>query len=220
MDFRAQSRIVYAIWATLGVAIIWALIDGRWPVAFVAAVTLVVSCLPALAVERLDIKLPVSFMVAIVAFTFATIFLGEAFDFYGRYWWWDLVLHFSSAIGFGLLGFLLVFMLFEGDRYAAPPWAIAFLSLCVAVTIGAVWEIFEFTMDRSFRLNMQKSGLLDTMGDLIMDLVGGALAAFAGFVYLKGKAPGGVRALFDDFIRLNSGFYAKYRSRVRRGRRK
>lgn len=213
MNLREQSRVVYAIWATLALAIVWALADGRWPTAFVALATLGLSMAPALAAERFDIRLPVAFISWIVMFTFATVFLGEAFDFYERYWWWDVLMHGFSAVGFGLLGFLLIFMLFEGDRYAAPPAAIAFLSLCLAVTIGVFWELFEFSMDRIFGTNMQKSGLVDTMWDLIVDVIGGALGALAGYVYLKGRAPGRLRRVLDEFIRLNGQFYAKFRNR-------
>ncbi len=76
-------------------------------------------------------------------------------------------------------------MLFEGDRFAAPPIAIAFLSFCVAMAIGGIWEIFEFSMDQFFGMNMQKSGLVDTMWDLIVDALGTLFAAVTGFLYLK-----------------------------------
>ncbi|MFB1025068.1 MAG: hypothetical protein QMC33_06980, partial [Octadecabacter sp.] len=144
----------------------------RWSLAFVSFATLGLSLLPPLLAARWSLKLPLPFLVATTLFFFATIFLGEAFDFYERLWWWDLALHGSSAVGFGLTGFLLVFMLFEGDRFAAPPSAIAAITFCVAMTIGATWEIFEYTMDASFGLNMQKSGLDDTMGDLIVNGIG------------------------------------------------
>ena len=58
-------------------------------------------------------------------------------------------------------------------------------SFCFAVAIGVLWEIFEFTMDNLFGLNMQKSGLLDTMSDLIIDSIGAFLVSVSGFVYMK-----------------------------------
>jgi len=47
-------------------------------------------------------------------------------------------------------------------------------------SIGALWEVFEFGMDQIFGMNMQKSGLVDTMGDLIVDAIGAGLAAMSG----------------------------------------
>ena len=125
MRLQDQSRVALAVWATLVAAFFWALVAQRWSLAFVSAASLGLSILPLVMVRRVGIRLPVSFLAAIVLFVFATIFLGEAFDFYERFWWWDVALHGGSAMGFGLLGFLFVFMLFEGDRYAAPPWALA-----------------------------------------------------------------------------------------------
>ena len=153
----------------LAIGAITGLVSANWSLAFVSTVTFFLTLLPRYIAGWLAIRLPGSFLVAITLFIFGTIFLGEAFDFYERYWWWDVVLHGGSAMGFGLIGFLFVFMLFEGDRFAAPPTAIAFMAFATAVTIGAVWEIFEFAMDQLFGLNMQKSGLVDTMWDLIVD---------------------------------------------------
>lgn len=205
--------ILLLIWGVLLLEFILSLWKGQWPLAFVAVLTLGLTLLPTPLFRRLGIRLPTGFLVWIVVFIFATIFLGEAFDFYNRYWWWDLILHAGSALGFGLVGFLFVFTLFEGDRYAAPAWALALIAFCMAVTIGALWEIFEFGMDRGFGLNMQKSGLVDTMGDLIVDVIGAAIGALAGFFYLRGRRPLGVTALIEEFIARNRRFFAKFGKR-------
>lgn len=208
---REQSVVTQAIWVLLALAVPAALAEGRWSLGFVALVTLALSFVPVLAEERFGIELPVRFVAAIVIFIFATIFLGEAMDFYNRYWWWDIVLHGGSAVGFGLVGFLFVFTLFKGDRYAAPAWAVAFMGFCFAVMIGAVWEIFEFTMDRLFGTNMQKSGLLDTMGDLIMDCIGASIGAFAGFLFLKKRQLGGLTAVLQEFVVKNRRLFKRQR---------
>ena len=211
MRFRRENVIVYAIRIMLIGAVIVALFTSRWSTAFVSSGALVLSFLPEIFEEQFQLKLPVSFLSGIVVFVFATIFLGEVFDFYERYWWWDVLLHAGSAAGFGLAGFLFVFMLFEGDRYAAPPLAIAFIAFCVSVTIGVSWEVFEFGMDQIFGLNMQKSGLIDTMWDLIVDIVGASLGGWAGFFYLKGREIGGLSAMIDEFVRLNRRLFRRHR---------
>jgi hypothetical protein len=186
-----------------------ALLRGVGPAVFVTLAALVLTFLPGQLASRVGLRLPPSFLAAIALFVLATLYLGEVRDFYNRFWWWDLVLHFGSAMGFGILGFLLIFMLFHGDRYAAPPWAVGALSFCLAVTVGALWEVFEYAMDQLFGTNMMKSGLPDAMGDLIVDAVGAALAALAGVVYLYGRAGRGLRAPFDLFIATNRGRFRK-----------
>lgn len=208
--FLSADTLRRAIQIVLAIAAIAGAYEGQWSLVFVSGATFVLSLLPSAFARWIGLKLPRSFMAAIAFFTFATIFLGEVFDFYERYWWWDVALHFGSALGFGLLGFLFIFMLFEGDRYAAPPWAIGFLSFCVALAIGAIWEIFEFGMDQVFGMNMQKSGLIDTMYDLIVDTAGAGLGATAGFLYLKGQQFGGISAAIEEFVTLNKGWFGKF----------
>ena len=206
---RDQLWLTYAIWGVLMLSALTALATARWPVAFVALATILVSMLPMILAPRLGLHLPRRFIAVIVLFVFATLFLGEVYDFYERYWWWDIALHGLSAVGFGLIGFLLVFILFEGDRYAAPAWALGMIAFCMGVTIGVTWEIFEFGMDQIFGLNMQKSGLMDTMGDLIVDCIGAGIGGLTGYLYLKGRDLGGSRAVIDEFIHHNRRFFRR-----------
>lgn len=183
----------------------------RWSVVFVSITAFGLTLLPSVFVSRFQIKLPTSFLAAISLFIFATLFLGEVFDFYERFWWWDVLLHGGSAMGFGLIGFLFVFYLFEGDKFAAPPIAVAFVAFCFAITIGTSWEIFEYVMDVAFGLNMQKSGLDDTMGDLMVDALGATIGGGAGFFYLKGRETGGLSGIIAEFTALNRRLFRKRR---------
>lgn len=210
------GSVMLAIWAALLLAGLVALALGRWSLAFVTMATLALSLVPPTLASRWSLTLPVPFLLATTLFFFASIFLGEAFDFYERLWWWDLALHGFSAIGFGLIGFLFVFMLFEGDRFAAPPSAIAFVAFCVAMTIGTVWEIFEFGMDQIFGLNMQKSGLMDTMGDLMINTVGSLIASVTGYLYLVRNAAGPLGRSLAQFIALNRRLYQKSKNRLKK----
>lgn len=206
---RKEGVVAWVVWGTLAVAFVGALVIGRWSIAFVALATLGLTLAPVVFVRFFKIELPVSFLAAIVLFVFGSIFLGEALDFYERLWWWDLFLHTFSAIGFGLIGFLVMFMLFEGNRYAAPPAAIAFFAYCFAVAIGTAWEIFEFAMDSRFGLNMLKSGLVDTFSDLIVDAIGAAIGALSGYFYLLGRPFGGLPGLISQFVKTNRHLFRR-----------
>ena len=206
--------LTWAVWIILGAATLFAIVTEHWSNVFVTVTALFLTLLPAIYSDRFKIKLPLAFLAAISLFVFGTLFLGEVFDFYERFWWWDVALHTSSAVGFGIIGFLFVFYLFEGDRYAAPPWALALIAFALAVTIGTLWEIFEFAMDQLFGLNMQKSGLVDTMWDLIVDCMGAFAGAISGFFWLKGKQIG-FGGTIEQFVQMNRAGYRKLRRKNR-----
>ena len=212
-QLKNQSIIVLGMWALLLVSLLVAMGLGRWSLAFVSLATFLLSVAPSLLAFRYSITLPVPFVIAIIAYLFASIFLGEAFDFYERLWWWDLALHGFSAVGFGLTGFLFTLMLFEGDRYAAPHGALAFISFCIAMTVGATWEVFEFSMDQVFGLNMQKSGLDDTISDLVLNGFGALLASVSGYYYLRGSKTGILTRVIFQFVAANRRLFRK--SKVR-----
>jgi len=203
------------IWTLLLLTGLISLGLARWSLAFVSFATLTLALVPPMLAARWSLTLPLPFLLFTTLFCFASIFLGEAFDFYERLWWWDLALHGSSAVGFGLMGFLFAFMLFEGDRFAAPPSAIALISFCIAMTVGATWEIFEFTMDAGLGMNMQKSGLSDTMGDLILNAFGGLIASVTGYLYLRESSAGLLGRGLSQFIKVNGRLYRKYKNRLK-----
>ena len=208
-QIREQGYLVQFIWVLLLLSALASAVEGRLSMTFVALATLALSVAPVVLAKRLDITLPIPFVAAVTLFVVASIFRGEAFDFYERVWWWDIALHGSSAIGFGLVGFIFVLMMFEGDRFAAPPGAMCLMAFGLAVTVGACWEIFEFLMDHWFGLNMQKSGLQDTMEDLIVDVIGSAFATWLGYVYLRSKDRSFWTWPIDRFVSLNKRLFRK-----------
>lgn len=209
--FKGQAWLTRIVWVLLLILSAGAMATELWSLAFVCLATLVLSYAPLWLARWARVEVPPGFVAAIVLFVAGTLFLGEAFDFYNRFWWWDIAMHGGSAVGFGLIGFVLVFIMFQGDRFAAPPIAVAFFGFCFALAVGVVWEIFEFGMDQVFGLNMQKSGLMDTMGDLIIDTFGALIGSTAGFLYLKGQALGGLMGVIDEFVRRNPHLFKRFR---------
>jgi hypothetical protein len=210
---NTRLRMLAPIWVALVLAFGWAVWEGWWPLAAMSALTLILSLAPVVLASRFNVALPLPFVVSIVVFIVASLIMGEVFDIYYTIWWWDLALHGLSAVALGMIGFLFIYMLFDGDKFAAPPSAIAFLAFTFALSIGALWEIFEYGMDVTFGTNMQKSAD-DTMIDLIFDAIGAVVGALAGYAYLKGRSAGLLGRLIRDFIALNRHLYS--RSRVRK----
>ncbi|MFH0808183.1 MAG: hypothetical protein V1888_01035 [archaeon] len=201
--YRIQKYINYFVWATLIGAGIFSFFENRWTVLFVTSLVFLLTFLPSLFEKQYRIDIPVEFEILVVVFVYASLFLGEVGNFYVRFWWWDILLHGISAVGFGFVGFMILFILYKRGKVQARPMWIAIFSFCFAVAIGAVWEIFEFGMDSFLGMNMQKSGLVDTMWDLIVNGAGALLASVVGFLYLKGEDKVSFAKLMERFVREN-----------------
>lgn len=181
-------KYIYFMWFTLVVAFGLGIFWQEWLTVFISAATLSLSFYAISLKHRSRVHIPASILSATIVFLYATLFLGEVGGFYERFWWWDVILHTGSAIGLGLIGSIILILLFqEGKVKTSPVWISVFV-FSFALAIGAVWEIFEFGMDRIFGMNMQRSGLVDTMADLIVDSIGALLAAITSYAYLtKGR---------------------------------
>jgi hypothetical protein len=164
-----------------------ALSEGRWLLSFTAIIVAFLTFLPAIIERELGVQLPIEFTLPTCLFLSASFVLGEFQQFYELFWWWDLMLHSFAALVLGLTGFLFIYVFYKSNRVQMAPIYVAFISFGTAMSLGALWEIFEFLMDLSWGLNMQKSGLVDTMTDLIVDAIGGLIAAWIGYQYVKGS---------------------------------
>lgn len=175
----------------------------------VIALNFFLTFAPRLFERRYKVDIPIEFEILIILFVFASIFLGEVQGYYFKYWWWDAMLHTLSGVAIGFVGFLILYIMAKGNKLKARPITIALFAFCFSVAIGALWEIFEFAMDQFFGLNMQKSGLVDTMWDLIVDSVGALFASAVGYLYLKRKNLPIFGHIIETFEENNPRFFKK-----------
>jgi uncharacterized membrane protein YjdF len=206
-----------ALQAVIVLGIPLSLYERQWLNAAALAGILYLTALPRLLGRRWQIVIPPEFELAAIAFIFAALFLGETRGFYGRFWWWDIALHTTSGGLLGILGVLLVYVLNETPRIEVHmrPGFVAFFAFCFALTIGAIWEVFEFSMDQLFGMNMQKpmlgddSGLTDTMWDLIVDAIGALAVSLSGYVYMRIGAQSFVEEGIRRFVAQNPRLFRR-----------
>ena len=182
---RVELSIALVLQMGILVVTISAFFQGRWLGAFSGALVLLLTFAPAMIERRLNLTLPVEFTLINCVILYASFALGEAQDFYERIWWWDLALHGFSALTIGMIGFLCIYVFYMTHRIRIAPGWIATITFALAVAVGTIWEIFEFLADLTLGLNMQKSGLDDTMTDLMINAAGAALAALMGYFYVR-----------------------------------
>lgn len=174
----------------LVVAIIIAILNKNWINLALSLLTLFLTYLPTIISRRFKVGFPIEFELGIIIFIYASLYLGEVRAYYIKFWWWDLFLHTFSAMIMGGIGFSLVYILNKEKHVSLrmSPAFVGIFSFSFAMSIGGLWEIVEFLLDKTFGWNMQKSGLVDTMTDMMVDALGALIVSFLGYLYMKGKS--------------------------------
>jgi hypothetical protein len=184
---RVELAIALALQIGIFVVTVSALFQMQWLGAFAGLIILLLTFAPAMIEHRLKLALPVEFTLVTCIILYASFALGEARDFYEKIWWWDLAIHGLSALMMGIIGFLIIYVFYMTRRINIAAGWIAVITFALAVTVGTTWEVFEFLMDEFLGLNMQKSGLVDTMTDLMINATGAAIAALLGYFYVRDR---------------------------------
>lgn len=158
-------RILVALTAVLSI------LRGDYESVFIAAVTFFLLLLPSILSRKLRIELPSTLEIFLLIFIFAATILGEINKFYVRVPHWDTVLHTINGFCFAAIGFALVDMLNRHERVSLrlSPVFLAIVAFCFSMTIGVLWEFYEYTGDRLFVLDMQKDTVIQEFNSVTLD---------------------------------------------------
>ena len=148
---------------------------GNFENVFLCVLTLFLFTLPSFLERTIRIEIPDTLEVIILLFIFAAEILGEIQAYYIQYPYWDTMLHtlngfLCAAIGFSLLD---IINRNEKLKFSLSPVYLAVVAFCFSMTIGVLWEFFEFSMDQLFLLDMQKDTVVHSIGSVMLDPAGG-----------------------------------------------
>lgn len=219
---RTVIVLTLLIQAALALGLVLFILRRDWENVFLTLVVIVLNVVPAFVLRRYRIYVPPEFQLIAAAFVFLSVFLGSAENFYERYWWWDLVLHTSSGVLLGIVGWIVLFLLIQADRLprAIGSGLLCFFGVTFAVSLGVLWEIFEYTVDSirpDFNMMSHETGVADTMNDLIVNFAGAVLVAYLGWGYFRTGRHSFLVDAVRAFTRRNPRLFRHGRAR-RRGR--
>lgn len=148
-----------------------AVLRGNYESVFLCALSLALLILPSILQKRLYITLPSTLEIVILLFIFAAEILGELASFYVRVPNWDTMLHTVNGFLCAAVGFALVDMINRNERFSLKlsPVYLAIVAFCFSMTVGVLWEFFEFAADRFLGLDMQKDTVLSAIGSVALD---------------------------------------------------
>jgi hypothetical protein len=155
---------------TVGV-LIRSIFLGQWESVFTCFLTLLLFTLPHFVEKSFRIDLPTTLEIIAFMFIFCAEILGEIECYYIKYPLWDTMLHTTSGFVFAAFGFCLLDMLNRNKKLSLnlSPLSLSLVAFCFSMTVGVLWEFFEFGADCFFRFDMQKDTLLSGLSTVTLD---------------------------------------------------
>ncbi len=170
-----QNQATITVYLVLRALVILTLVRGvfrrEYQTVFLCALSLVLLVLPSIISKKMKIVLPSTLEIIILLFVYAAEILGEINSFYVRVPHWDPMLHTINGFLCAAIGFALVDMMNRNDRFSfqLSPLYLAIVSFCFSMTVGVLWEFFEFSGDYFLGMDMQKDTVVNAIHSVNMD---------------------------------------------------
>lgn len=166
---------VFAVYVVLRLLVIAAMvlsfISGHYENLFVCSLSLILFLVPAFIQSNFGIELPSTLEIIILLFIFAAEILGEMESFYIKYAFWDTMLHTLNGFLCAAVGFSLVDVINRNSRvkFKLSPIYLSIVAFCFSMTIGVLWEFFEFGCDSILHTDMQKDFYISDIYSTALD---------------------------------------------------
>ena len=170
-----EHRKSFLVYLTLRALVILVMIlqifNRNFENVFLCLLTLILLIVPSFLQVEPKIELPTALEIIILLFIFSAEILGEIQSFYILIPMWDTILHTLNGFLAAAIGFSLVDLLNNDDRlqFRLSPVFMALVAFCFSMTIGVVWEFFEFGMDTFMGTDMQKDTIVQSITTVMLD---------------------------------------------------
>ncbi len=149
-------------------AIVLSAVNRNFESVFVCGLTLILFTVPFFIEENFGIEIPSALQIIIICFIFAAEILGELGEFYTRVPYWDTMLHTVNGFLCAAVGFSLVDILNSSKtlKFNLSPFFLSVVAFCFSMTIGVLWEFFEFGCDYFLNIDMQKDHIVNVINSV------------------------------------------------------
>ncbi len=175
LDHIKLNKKVFMIYFILRVFVIVTMVaqflNQNYENVFLCLLTLILFMVPSFIEVNFRIDFPDMLEIIILLFIFSAEILGEIRAYYITYPFWDTMLHTVNGFLAAAVGFCLVDLLNRNERFMLKlsPLFQAIVAFCFSMTIGVMWEFFEYGMDTFFGLDMQKDTIIHTIKSVALD---------------------------------------------------
>ena len=164
-EHKSSFIVFYTLRLLVLVVLVRQLFLRNYEGAFFCILTILLLYVPSWLQVKLRIELPPPLEITILCFIFAAEILGEVNAFYVNVPNWDTMLHTLNGFLAAAVGFSMVLLLNDDERltFDLSPFFLALVAFCFSMTIGVLWEFFEFGMDYFFHTDMQKDTVVNAI---------------------------------------------------------
>lgn len=170
-ETKKSTIVVYLILRTLVILImIRQVILGEYNNAFFCLLSLVLFTVPFRLQKKFKITLPNTLEIIILCFIFAAEILGELNSFYIVIPHFDTILHTLNGFLAAGIGLSLFDLLNKNiDNINLSPIFLVIVAFCFSMTIGILWEFFEYGSDKLINADMQKDVIVQNISSVTLD---------------------------------------------------
>lgn len=135
------------------------------------SLVLILLGMPMVLESKFKVELSPVMEIIIFLFIYAAEILGEVESYYVKVPGWDTALHTMNGFLCAAIGYCLFEMLnrSESFRIHLSPFFLALVAFCFSMTVGVLWEFFEFSMDRFMHMDMQKDFIVQSFQSVTLD---------------------------------------------------
>ena len=170
-ESKRSSLVVYTVLRVLViVCMVLQILIGNFENALLCLLSLLLLLVPFFIQKNFKITLPNTLEIIILLFIFSAEILGEIQNFYGIFPFWATMLHtingfIAAAVGFSLINLLNK----NSEKFNLSPVYLCLVAFCFSMTIGVLWEFFEFASDKVLSIDMQKDRVVDKISSVELD---------------------------------------------------
>lgn len=170
-ETKRSSLFVYLLLRFLViVCMILQLLRGDLNNALLCLLSLLLLFAPIFIQNKFEITLPDGLEISIYLFVFAAEILGEINNFYGTIPHWDTMLHTINGFLATAVGFSLIDLLNKNSKSVnLSPFYLCLVAFCFSMTIGVLWEFFEYSCDKFLLFDTQKDTIIETVSSVMIN---------------------------------------------------
>lgn len=172
--YKESDKKAFTVYAILRILVLLTFVRQimlkEWDNAFLCLFSLVLFLIPFFIESKFKISIPSTLEIIVLCFIFSAEILGEINNFYVRIPHFDTILHTINGFICAGIGFALIDLLNGNIKdIKLSPLFVSIVAFCFSMTVGVMWEVFEYSADQLLGFDMQKDILVSEINTVELD---------------------------------------------------